>query len=453
MDVPAFFGERVNEIDCRTTLRLHRNLTNARPALTKQIQKVRHPKHAITTRDQLHMRQPVRTHSGSGHIRGLPVSRRIHGQHHSIIIRNRGTRIDAASPHFRIDERNDVSRDPLTQDLGTERSLGHAVNIRTDAHHSHRPIPERRIRLTDRIGIIHRALVRRRPLEIAERSVLLAISESLGGIHVIGQILLPGIHELPALVDLLAKRDAAIIARIADAPQLGAPDRLRGLAYGVPAVVGMLLAQLVEHHTGSALRSNVLIGTDDISRLRAGDDRLLAVSVHEFLRHRGEIRNHQIRFLIGRRLGIAPFLDLIVRALRIVQRLRRTDHQKLHGRHPVGMLVGIDEQPPCGQNAHQRGLAILAGHKHDYLTETIAAILQQFQSMDEQPLLPRVEMHVQHDLRERYHRETITRLPRQRTQRRSEDARQGHTMRLIVDGTENLKILNRHRTPPSRNAS
>ena len=154
----------------------------------------------------------------------------------------------------------------------------------------------------------------------------------------------------------------------------------------------MLLTQLVEHHARGRLGSNVLIGADDIAGLRAGDDRLLAISINEFLRHRGEIRNHQIRFLIGRRLRIAPLLDLIVRPLRIVQRLRGTNHQELHRRHSVGMLVGVHEQPPCGQNAHKRGLAILAGNKHDHLAETIRAILQQFERMNEQPLLPRVKV-------------------------------------------------------------
>ena len=145
----------------------------------------------------------------------------------------------------------------------------------------------------------------------------------------------------------------------------------------------MLLTQLVEHHARGRLGSNVLVGADDIAGLRAGDDRFLAVRVDEFLRHCGEVRNHQIRFLIGRRLRIAPFLDLIVRAFRIVQRLRCANHKEFHGWHPVRMLVGIDEQPPCGQNAHKRGLAILAGNKHDDLAETIRAILQQFERMDE----------------------------------------------------------------------
>ena len=145
----------------------------------------------------------------------------------------------------------------------------------------------------------------------------------------------------------------------------------------------MLLTQLVENHTRRRLGSNVLVGADNISGLRAGDDRLLAVRVDEFLRHRGEIRDHQIRFLIGRRLRIAPLLDLIVRPLRIVQRLRGADHEEFHGRHSVGMLVGIHEQPPRGKHAHKRCLAILAGHKHDDLAEAIAAVLQQFQSMDE----------------------------------------------------------------------
>ena len=215
----------------------------------------------------------------------------------------------------------------------------------------------------------------------------------------------------------------------------------------------MLLTQLVEHDAGGALRADVLIGADDIPSLAPRDDRFLAVGVDEFLRHRGEIGNDQILFLIGRRLRIAPLLDLIVRAFRIVQRLRGADHQKFNWRHTVGMLVRIDEQPPCGQNAHQRGLAILTGHKHNHLAKTVTAILQQLQGMHQQPLLPRIKMHVQHDLRERDHREPIRGLLRQRPERRREDARQGHTMPLIVDGTENRKTLRRHRTPPSRNAS
>ena len=176
----------------------------------------------------------------------------------------------------------------------------------------------------------------------------------------------------------------------------------------------MLFTKLIEHHTCSALRADILIRADDIPGFRAGDDRLLAVSVDEFLGHRGEIRNDQIFFLIGRRLRIAPLLDLIVRALGVVQCLRCADHQELHGRHTVGMLVGIDEQPPCCQNAHKRGLAILTGHKHNHLAKAIAAIFKQFQSMDEQPLLPRIQMHVQHDFRERDHREPVARLLRQR---------------------------------------
>ena len=117
------------------------------------------------------------------------------------------------------------------------------------------------------------------------------------------------------------------------------------------------------------------------------------------------------------------------------------------------MLVGVNEQPPRGKHAHKRGLAILAGHEHDHLAKTIRTILQQFERVHEQPLLPRIQMHVQHDFRERDHRETIARLPRQRAQRRREDARQGHAMILIVDGTENRKILSRHRNLLSRNAS
>nr|DAQ77135.1 MAG TPA: hypothetical protein [Caudoviricetes sp.] len=52
---------------------------------------------------------------------------------------------------------------------------------------------------------------------------------------------------------------------------------------------------------------------------------------------------------------------------------------------------------------------------------------------------------MQHDLRERDHRETIARLPRQRTQRRRKDTRQGHAVPFVIDGTENRKILRRHR--------
>ena len=424
-----------------------------RPTLLQKVEIMRDPQHAVTAGYQLHVRQTVRTHSGSGHIRGLPVRARVHGQDDATIVRDRGTRVDAAGPHFRTDERNDVSRDPLAQDLGTKSRLGHAINVRPNRHDGHRPIAERRIRLPDGVGIIHRTLVRRRPFEISEAAVLFAGQEHVGRIATVGAQARPLVYKLPALVHLLAKRDAAIVASIGNAPQLARPDGLRGLRHRVPAIVIVLLTQLVEHDAGSALRSNVLIGADDIPGLRAGDDRLLAIRVHEFLRHRGEIRNHQIRFLIGRRLRIAPLLDLIVRALGIVQRLRGTDHEKLHWRHAVGMLVGVNEQPPRGKHAHQRGLAILAGHKHDDLAETVTAILQQFQSMDEQPLLPRVEMHVKHDLRERDHSETIARLPRQRPERRREDTRQGHAMMLIVDGTENREILRHHRTPPSRNAS
>ena len=375
---------------------------------------MRHPQHAVTASDQLDMRQPVRTNSGSGHIRGLTVSRRVHGQDDTTVVRNRGTRVKAAGPHFRIDERNDVSRNPLAQDFGAERGLGHAVNIGSDAHDGHRPIAERRIRLADRVGIIHRTLVRSAPLEIAERAVLLAGHEHVGRIATVGAQTRPLVNKLSALVDLLAKRDAAIVASVRNAPQLARPDGLRGLADSIPAIVRMLLTKLIKHHTGSALRSNILIRADNISRLRAGDDRFLAVRVHEFLRHRGEIRNHQILFLISRRSRITPLLDLIVRALGIVQCLRCADHQEFDGRHSVGMLVGIDEKPPRGQHAHQRRLAILTGHKHNHLTKAIAAIFKQFQSMDEQPLLPRIQMHVQHDLRKRDHREPVARLLRQR---------------------------------------
>ena len=218
MHRPPFFGERVDEIDCRTTLRLHSNLADARPALTKQIQKVRHPQHAVTTGDQLNMRQPVRTNAGSGHIRGLTVSARIHGQHHSILIRNRGTRVDAAGPHFRIDERNDVSRDPLAQNLSAERRLGHAVNIGPNRHDGHRPVAKRRIRLANSIGVIHRTLVRSAPFEIAERSILLAGQEHVCRIATVGAQARPLVNKLAALVHLLAQRDAAIIASVGNAP-------------------------------------------------------------------------------------------------------------------------------------------------------------------------------------------------------------------------------------------
>nr|WGN98117.1 MAG: terminase large subunit [Caudoviricetes sp.] len=447
MHRPPFFGQRVDEVHCRTALRLHGNLTNRRPALTKQVEIMRNPQHAVTACDQLHVRQPVRTHSGSGHIRGLTVRARVHGQDDTTIVRNRGTRVDAAGPQFRTDERNNVRSDPLAQDFGAESGLGHAVNIGSNAHDGHRPIAERRIRLANSVGIIHRTLVRRRPLEIAERSILLAGQEHVGRIATVGAQTSPLVNKLAALVHLLAKRHRPIIASVRNAPQLTRPNRLRGLADSVPAIISMLLTQLIEHDTGSALRANVLIRTDNISGLRAGDDRLLAVRVDEFLRHRGEIRDHQIRFLIGRRLRIAPLLDLIVRTLGIIKRLGRADHKELHGRHPVRMLIGIDEKPPCGQNAHQRCLAILAGDKHDDLAETVTTVLKQFERMDEQPLLPRIQMYVQHDFRERDHRETIARLPRQRPERRREDTRQGHAMMLIVDGAENLQILSRHRTP------
>ena len=364
-------------------------------------------------------------------------------------------RVDAAGPQFRTDERNNVRRDPLAQNLGAESGLGHAVNIGSNAHDGHRPIAERRIRLANSVGIIHRTLVRRAPFEIAERSILLAGQEHVGRIATVGAQTSPLVNKLAALVHLLAQRHRPIIASVRNAPQLTRPNRLRGLTHGIPAIISMLLTQLIEHHARGRLCSNVLVGSDNIPRLRAGDDRLLAVSIHKFLRHRGEIRTHQIRFLIGRRLRIAPLLDLIVRALRIVQCLRGTDHKEFDGRHSVGMLVGVHEKPPCGQNAHKRRLAILTGHKHDHLAETIRTILKQFERMDEQPLLPRIQMHVQHDFRERDHRETIARLPRQRPERRREDTRQGHAMMLIVDGTENLQILSRHQTPPfsSRNAS
>ena len=453
MHVPAFFGERVDEIDCRTSLRLHRNLTNAWPALTKQIQKVRHPEHAVTTSYQLNVRQPVRTHSGSGHIRGLTVRARIHGQDDTITVRNRGTRVDAAGPHFRIDERNDVRCHPLAQDLGTERGLGHAVNIGSDAHDGHRTVAERRVSLADSGGIIHRTLVRSRPFEISEAAVLLAGQEHVGRIATVGAQARPLVNELAALVHLLAKRHRPIVASVRNAPQLARPYGLRGLADCIPAIVSMLFTKLIEHDAGGALRSNVLVGTDDIAGLAPRDDRFLAVSVDEFLCHRGEIRNHQIRFLISRRLRIAPLLDLIVRTLGIVQRLRCADHQELHGRHTVGMLVGINEKPPRGQNTHQRRLAILTGHKHNHLTKAIAAIFKQFQSMDEQPLLPRIQMHVQHDLRKRDHREAIRSVLIQGAKRRSINTRQGHTMLLIINGTENTQIFRHHRTPPSRNAS
>ena len=117
------------------------------------------------------------------------------------------------------------------------------------------------------------------------------------------------------------------------------------------------------------------------------------------------------------------------------------------------MLVRVHEKPPCGKHAHQRGLAVLASHEHNHLAEAIRAILKQFERVHEQPLLPRVKVDMQHDLRERDHRETIARLLGQRPERRSEDARQCHAMPLIVDGTENRKILRRHRNLLSRNAS
>ena len=218
MHRPPFFGERVDEVHGRTSLALHGDLRDVRPTLLEQVKIMRHPQHAVTASDQLNMRQPVRTNAGSGHIRGLTVSRRVHGQYDAIAVRYRGTRVDAAGPHFRADERNDVSRDPLAQNLGAERRLGHAVNIGPNRHDGHRPVAKRRIRLANSVGVIHRTLVRRRPLEISERAVLLAGQEHIGRIATVGAQTRPLVNKLAALVHLLAQRHRPIIASVGNAP-------------------------------------------------------------------------------------------------------------------------------------------------------------------------------------------------------------------------------------------
>ena len=216
----------------------------------------------------------------------------------------------------------------------------------------------------------------------------------------------------------------------------------------------MLLTKLIENHTSSRLSADILIGTDNVFRLALEHDGLFAIRVHEFLRHARKLGHHQIGLLISLRTRIAPLLDLGIWAFSIIQGLRGANHQELHGRHPIRVLIRVHKQPPRGKHTHQRGLAILSGHKHNHLAKAIAAIFKQFERMDEQPLLPRVKVNVQHDLREGNHRETIASGLIKLSKRRGEDSRKRHTMLLIINGTENTQIFRRHRTPPiSRNAS
>ena len=68
----------------------------------------------------------------------------------------------------------------------------------------------------------------------------------------------------------------------------------------------MLLAKLIEHNAAGGLRTDVLIGSNDVLRLVAADDCLFAVAVVDPLHTLLEGRHRERGFLVGLWRGVAP---------------------------------------------------------------------------------------------------------------------------------------------------